>query len=105
MHISKYINTIKWFNLFYLLLKCNFITIKKTYINIVTLYNISFCMKKYGAKLKLYSNIKLYLNNLEGVKYERKEKILNTQIHGRSRISFNRFNDVLGIKYSRSKRK
>lgn len=57
MYILKYINTIKWFDLFYLLLKCNFITIKITYINIVTLYNVSFAIKKYGAKLKFYSNI------------------------------------------------
>lgn len=105
MYKTNHINTINWFNLYYLLLKCNFITVQKSYINIATLYNISFSIKKYGAKLKLYSNIKLYLNNLGGVKYERKEKILDTQIHGRSRISFNRFNAVLGIKYSRSKRK
>lgn len=53
MYILKYINTIKWFDLFYLLLKCNFITIKITYINIVTLYNVSFAIKKIWCKIKI----------------------------------------------------
>lgn len=45
MYKTNHINSNNWINLFHLLLKCNFITVGKSYINIATLYNISFSIK------------------------------------------------------------